>query len=405
MGKRGNGPQAISIGNNCDKFGIVVHELGHVVGFWHEHTRPDRDGYIDVIYANILDNQDYNFQKMPREEINSLGEEYDFGSIMHYSRNTFSRGPFLDTILPKLNQKTHVRPTIGQRTRLSKGDIVQAKKLYHCPSCGQTLQTPSGNASSPNYPGPVPQSQYHCVWRISATPGEKIAINITHLGFTFPHRECKWDHLMIRDGPHQGSPMLGVYCHDRQDELELISTTHRVYVSFRSISRHQHTGFHLEYKAICGGEIKLKLGQEYEIMSPNFPEEYPTNSNCSWVVTSPPGYQVAFHFDQFEIERHDTCQYDFIEIRDGPSADSAKVARYCGYEPPAPIKSSQEKLFIHFQTDTSVSKPGFMARLFPARDECRHGGGLETIQFYLLGLVSNPPNKHQQWWMRAALYV
>ena len=95
----------MSLGKNCDKFGIVVHELGHVVGFWHEHTRPDRDGYIDVIYANILDNQDYNFQKMPREEINSLGEEYDFGSIMHYSRNTFSRGPFLDTILPKLNQK------------------------------------------------------------------------------------------------------------------------------------------------------------------------------------------------------------------------------------------------------------------------------------------------------------
>ena len=49
--------QAVSLGKNCDKFGIVVHELGHVVGFWHEHTRPDRDGYIDVIYANILDNQ------------------------------------------------------------------------------------------------------------------------------------------------------------------------------------------------------------------------------------------------------------------------------------------------------------------------------------------------------------
>lgn len=38
VGKRGQGPQAISIGKNCDKFGIVVHELGHVVGFWHEHT-------------------------------------------------------------------------------------------------------------------------------------------------------------------------------------------------------------------------------------------------------------------------------------------------------------------------------------------------------------------------------
>ena len=49
MGKRGGGPQAVSLGKNCDKFGIVVHELGHVVGFWHEHTRPDRDGYIGMI--------------------------------------------------------------------------------------------------------------------------------------------------------------------------------------------------------------------------------------------------------------------------------------------------------------------------------------------------------------------
>lgn len=48
VGKRGQGPQAISIGKNCDKFGIVVHELGHVVGFWHEHTRPDRENHVVI---------------------------------------------------------------------------------------------------------------------------------------------------------------------------------------------------------------------------------------------------------------------------------------------------------------------------------------------------------------------
>ena len=47
-------PQAISIGKNCDKFGIVVHELGHVVGFWHEHTRPDRDDWVTIYRENIM---------------------------------------------------------------------------------------------------------------------------------------------------------------------------------------------------------------------------------------------------------------------------------------------------------------------------------------------------------------
>lgn len=53
VGRRGDGPQAISIGKNCDKFGIVVHELGHVIGFWHEHTRLDRDDHVDIFYKSI----------------------------------------------------------------------------------------------------------------------------------------------------------------------------------------------------------------------------------------------------------------------------------------------------------------------------------------------------------------
>jgi len=54
VGKRGSGPQAISISKNCDKFGIVVHELGHVIGFWHEHTRPDRGDYVHILYQHIM---------------------------------------------------------------------------------------------------------------------------------------------------------------------------------------------------------------------------------------------------------------------------------------------------------------------------------------------------------------
>ena len=78
--------------------------------------------------------QEYNFNKLTSSEVNSLGEVYDFESIMHYARNTFSKSHVLDTILPRRDPDTMSRPEIGQRIRLSPGDIRQANKLYNCPS-------------------------------------------------------------------------------------------------------------------------------------------------------------------------------------------------------------------------------------------------------------------------------
>lgn len=55
-------------------------------------------------------------------------------SLLHCSLSLCSpfRGVFLDTILPRRDDNG-VRPTIGQRVRLSQGDIAQARKLYKCP--------------------------------------------------------------------------------------------------------------------------------------------------------------------------------------------------------------------------------------------------------------------------------
>ncbi|XP_077887037.1 bone morphogenetic protein 1 [Ictidomys tridecemlineatus] len=206
VGRRGGGPQAISIGKNCDKFGIVVHELGHVIGFWHEHTRPDRDRHVSIVRENIQPGQEYNFLKMEIQEVESLGETYDFDSIMHYARNTFSRGIFLDTIVPKY-EVNGVKPPIGQRTRLSKGDIAQARKLYKCPACGETLQDSTGNFSSPEYPNGY-SAHMHCVWRISVTPGEKIILNFTSMDL-YRSRLCWYDYVEVRDGFWRKAPLRG----------------------------------------------------------------------------------------------------------------------------------------------------------------------------------------------------
>lgn len=52
---------------------------------------------------------------------------------MHYAKNTFSKGTYLETILP-VDMPGKKRPEIGQRIRLSEGDIAQANLLYKCPS-------------------------------------------------------------------------------------------------------------------------------------------------------------------------------------------------------------------------------------------------------------------------------
>ncbi len=89
---------------------------------------------VHVLNLSFPLGQEYNFNKLSPSEVNSLGETYDFESIMHYARNTFSRGTYVDTIVPRRDGVSNIRPEIGQRVRLSPGDISQANKLYSCPS-------------------------------------------------------------------------------------------------------------------------------------------------------------------------------------------------------------------------------------------------------------------------------
>ena len=132
------GKRVIELGQDCNSTGIVMQLIGHTIGFWHEHNRPDRDSFVSIIKPFVEDNALDKFVKRKRLEVDYQADSYDYSSIMHPPRDYFSIIPGVPTI--EVNNLTAFsdqgRPTIGQRGNLSTGDINQANRMYHCPRSG-----------------------------------------------------------------------------------------------------------------------------------------------------------------------------------------------------------------------------------------------------------------------------
>jgi len=126
IGRTGS-QQTVSLGDNCVYAGIVMHELMHAAGFFHEQSRTDRDDFITINWGNIQSGMENNFLKYDLTEIRHLGATYDTCSLMHYGANAFSKGD-----QPTIELKNWSECKLGQRERLSDIDIRKLNTLYQC---------------------------------------------------------------------------------------------------------------------------------------------------------------------------------------------------------------------------------------------------------------------------------
>lgn len=115
--------QEISIGPNCHQIGVILHEICHAAGLFHEQSRPDRDRFITIHKENIEAGKEDQFRKERFAKL--LGTVYDKNSVMHYASNLFSNGNNKSTISCKAEPCE-----IGNRNDLSTGDIQALKRLY-----------------------------------------------------------------------------------------------------------------------------------------------------------------------------------------------------------------------------------------------------------------------------------
>ncbi|KAE9420940.1 hypothetical protein Angca_010264, partial [Angiostrongylus cantonensis] len=82
---RVGGEQFLSLGNGCEKEGIAVHEVGHVLGLLHTMTRYDRDDYMKIVMQNVDPVNIGEFGKVSEELTEVYGRSYDYGSVMHHN--------------------------------------------------------------------------------------------------------------------------------------------------------------------------------------------------------------------------------------------------------------------------------------------------------------------------------
>uniref|UniRef100_A0A671RP15 CUB and sushi domain-containing protein 2-like n=1 Tax=Sinocyclocheilus anshuiensis TaxID=1608454 RepID=A0A671RP15_9TELE len=274
--------------------------------------------------------------------------------------------------------------------------------------CGGNLTQRIGTILSPGYPEPYLNS-LSCVWKITVPEGMGIQIQV--ISFV---TEQNWDSLEVFDGGDNTDTMLGSFSGTTVPAL-LNSTSNQLYLHFFSDISVSAAGFRLEYKTVsltscpetvvpmngfkvgerlqmnsvmsfqcdpgytlqgvshiscmpgpvrrwnyppplciaqCGG---IREEMEGTILSPGFPGNYPSNSDCTWRIYLPVGYGAHVQFLNFSTE----ANHDFLEIRNGPFDTSTVIGRFSGQDLPPSLLTTSHETTIYFHSDHSQNKPGF----------------------------------------------
>jgi len=292
---------------------------------------------------------------------------YDFVEVWDgtYSEPTKHQlGRFCNTTAPPpVTSSGHIASVVFHSDHSSSdtGFLITWSQVSGVPGCGGLFTSASGEITSPLHPD---TQNYHnnlnCEYLIRAPAGDRISLSFLSFGLE-DHNDCGYDYLELRDGGRGDSPLVGRYCGSAMPP-DFASSSNEVMLKFYADWSVTDDGFRVRYEVgkdvipfpkywsfimplACGGTFTLPTG---EITSPYFPSNYPNSRECVYVVEQPPGVTITLNFEEFDVESHDECRYDYLEVRDGDNENSSVIGRFCG-DPttiPAPIRSTHNFLWL-----------------------------------------------------------
>ncbi|KAI5643882.1 CUB domain-containing protein [Phthorimaea operculella] len=205
----------------------------------------------------------------------------------------------------------------------------------------------------------------NCSWTLIAPSQEqKISLTITFMSIpkdknTLTNRRCPSTFLRVVDGDNADAPLVDEYCGRKIPPMVVSrgSAMTLVFAAYNGTAQGQFSAHYSSIMSACGGVL---TSEEGSIASPNYPQSYPIDSNCEWILSTSPGNKVYITFEQFDIKWSENCNEDYLEVRENDAAGNL-LGVYCGTSIPTNT-SSATKLYIKFKSNKDNSGKGFLMR-------------------------------------------
>ncbi|XP_068115996.1 astacin-like metalloendopeptidase [Hyperolius riggenbachi] len=329
------GVQAIGVDQSyCMVYGIIQHEILHTLGFFHEHTRIDRDKYLHINWQYISPGDQPAMALDNPAKADTRGIPYDYSSVMHYDRWVYSNTSGEDSMVPIPDSTV----TIGQTDGLSSLDVRRINDFYSCNLCRTKLLGPSGIFSSDNATVSPTNSADNCLWLLQ-TPGYQILLRFSQ--FVCRTNSCS-DKINIYDGTSKSDALLATV-YTNQLLPVLFSSSSFLLLEYITAAPGQSSFIGSYRSDLCRTQL---LGPSGSFSSA---DATATDSadNCQWLLQTP-GNQMLLSFSQF-VCKINSC-VDKINIYDGANKSAALLATVYANQPLPVLVSSSSFLLLEYIT-------------------------------------------------------